>query len=117
MMPAERPEKPPQRTEPCPACKGKGKKPGLFLGSPDDPCPECAGSGMIEVVEPPLTAWQQQIESRLKNVEDWVMLQRTIGPDPNVPFAPTAAGGLDSPEVIAKCQEIIKDFIMKDRSP
>lgn len=67
-MPADVPQEPAGRTQPCPACKGKGSKLGKFLGTPDDPCPECAGSGVIEVVEEPLTPWQQEIGAKITRI-------------------------------------------------
>jgi hypothetical protein len=59
-------------TTPCKECKGEGKKPGQFLGSPDDPCPVCAGAGTIEVTEEPLTAWQQEVVTLLRDLHRWV---------------------------------------------
>jgi hypothetical protein len=55
-------------TKECPECKGKGIKPLPFLGSPDDPCPVCGGSGTIEVVEEPLTAWQEEVVTLLRAI-------------------------------------------------
>lgn len=67
--PADAPQTPAPHGKPCKECKGTGNKPGRFLGSPDDPCPACGGSGTIEVVETPLTAWQQEVLDRLTRIE------------------------------------------------
>lgn len=88
-----------KETKECPDCKGSGKRPLKFLGERTDPCPSCAGSGILEVVEEPLTPWQQQIESRVAYLEEWLKRQEPLG----------------DPEVTAQCQQIIKDFIMKER--
>lgn len=85
-------------TKPCKECDGVGKI-LRWLGEPTEPCEKCQGTGTIEVVEEPLTPWQQQIESRVAYLEEWLKHQEPLG----------------DPEVTAQCQKIIKDFIMKER--
>lgn len=114
--PADAPQEPAQPTQPCEACKGSGKVLRWF-GQPSDeqkPCSKCSGTGsVIEVIEEKLTAWQQQIEDRLKKLESrtlgLVRFGRPIEIDQNVETS------LNSPELQAKCQEIIRDFLMKER--
>lgn len=81
--PLPAPLTPPQKQ--CPDCGGSGNKPLKFLGARTDPCPSCAGTGTIEVAEEPFSPWQQQIESRLKKVEEWVLLQQPLGTRPDPP--------------------------------
>jgi len=84
-------------TKPCKQCDGTGKQ-LRWLGEVEA-CEACSETGIIEVVEEPLTPWQQQIESRVAYLEEWLKHQEPLG----------------DPEVTAQCQKIIKDFIMKER--
>lgn len=57
-------------TAPCPSCAGAKTRPGKFLGSLDEPCETCRGQGIIEIPEPPLSAWQQQVVTLLGRIAE-----------------------------------------------
>jgi hypothetical protein len=52
--------------DPCKACNGTGTV-VAYLGQ-TKPCEKCAGSGTIDVIEEPLSPWQQRVEKMLRQI-------------------------------------------------
>lgn len=106
-IPVDASQEPAERAQPCKACEGRGTI-LRWLGQPEEPCEKCGGSGVIEVTEERLSPWQQRVEKMLGQILAYV--------EPGVARAEAEDRTLDSPEVQAKCEQILRDFIMKDRS-